>query len=221
MGQLLDMRRRPKMYGRYCKAFLKCVVGDHKWRSNYLTRPIKTFVSKSDEAFVLVVLENSWHRWMHQYKNKSNKDNTFPAAYTNSGVSSKDGKTKRFCGWSEAGVHRFNAICVLVMEDRKKYPLFDKELMEEWQSTSTATATDGTAQDVAEPPAITPMTDFPWDNDSEEVMKDWDGPVETQLDESGSFGIVRPSGYHGSGSASTPASKMPDDDDSSADPDGL
>ena len=42
-------------------------------------------------------------------------------------------------------------------------------------------------------PTVEPMTDFPWDNDGEEVMKDWEGDVEPVLDECGSFGIIRPS----------------------------
>ena len=191
MSQLLDLRRRPILYGRYCKTFLKCVVGDNKWRSNYLTRPLKAFVSKSDEAFVLVVLENSWHRWMKQYSSNNPKDTTFDAQYTNSGVSSRDGKTKRYCGWSEEGVTRFNTLCVQVMEDRKKYPQFDKELLATWQANSTARVRAEMDQQVVTP-AVEPMTDFPWDNDGEEVMQDWEGDVEPVLDESGSFGIIRP-----------------------------
>ena len=94
----------------------------------------------SDEAFALLLLENSKDRWMDIYKSENGKVHTkrnqkkqqweldVPTAFTDGGIkyneAQKKKKKKGFKGWNEAGILRFNVLFDAVKTDRRKHPNF-------------------------------------------------------------------------------------------------
>ena len=137
--RLKDLRQRPKLYGMFCCHFLKCVIGENQWKTNYLKKPLSDYVTVSDEAFAFLVVENSLDRWTDMWVKNNKKTSSVPALYTNAGVSAKDGRTKRYCGWSAEGIARFNLINDAVRKNRLQFPDFEKELLVEWQTKKKVT----------------------------------------------------------------------------------
>lgn len=111
----------------------------------------------SDESFVLLTLENNYLRWMAeaewiaQNKDRSpveqEKKNYPEAKYTNSGKSKRNGRSRRYHGWSSEGYLRFNAIYKLVQQDRLHRANFEAEMMKQWRD---ADAVDGTESEQEE-----------------------------------------------------------------------
>jgi len=110
---------------------MPCVVGHKKWNKRYLKESLSVVATCSDEAFVLLTLDNNYDRWMaevewqlHQQQNNTKEPpNTklLPEAkYTNSGKSKRNGRSKRLHGWSRDGYLQFNALYNLVVGDRKR-----------------------------------------------------------------------------------------------------
>lgn len=133
----------------FCEKFLKCVVGMAKFnRSCKEGMLLTSFVTESDEAFSLLLLENSEQRWKRYHErccqgkenrrggdseedtgNKKNKDkNNVPTKYTTLGVGGTyKGYTKKNNGWTMEGIQRFNAIHMQVHKDRVDHgDVFDK-----------------------------------------------------------------------------------------------
>ena len=61
------LRENPNnAYYFFYDCILRCVIGKQEWkRLIRLNKPISTVVSVSDEAFALLVLENSWLHWKY------------------------------------------------------------------------------------------------------------------------------------------------------------
>ncbi len=178
-------------YRRFCKTFLKCVVGDRVWRSNWLKVPLSEFVSVTDEAFALLVIDNCHERWTKMFVSQNTeeegedeggeegqdlsdesstpgKDGKWPdPKYTNGGKNSNNGRTRKFCGWSSQGVKKFNQLCWLVMSDRKKASnkTWDADTMEAWKKEHSPEDAKGDNDKENEPRGepIMPFTDFQWD----------------------------------------------------------
>ena len=168
----MKMRKKPKLYGVFCKRFLKCVVGDNTWKANHLKRPVEEFVTNSDEAFALVTLENNYKRWSEMHKTGSSKQCVIEAKYTNSGESKKDGKTKEFSGWSEEGIKRFNELHRLVKLDRKGNADFGNKLLSNWvgtQNEDKKNAARANNDNEEKREMVTAAADFPWDDAEDEL----------------------------------------------------
>ena len=87
---------------------------------------LSTYVSYSDEAFALLLLENSETRNLEIEMTKLGRkptqqdDNLFPARYTGVGKSKQQrGFTKKFKGWSVDGIARYNQLRHKIKSDRK------------------------------------------------------------------------------------------------------
>ena len=106
------------------------------------TTRLSNVMTVSDEAFVFLVLENNWERWLDINNKSQNKytpvrrgngnqitTNVLPK-YTNiNGHPSNDGKNV-IRGWSEAGIKRFNELCKIVKKDRKKNADVENQIFE-------------------------------------------------------------------------------------------
>ena len=94
----------------------------------------------SDEAFALLLLENSYDRWkdifekrggipqQHRGEKKRQCDSDIAPKYTNGGIrysSTVQHKTK---GWTKEGIQRYNELFQLVGEDRERHPKFLQRL---------------------------------------------------------------------------------------------
>ena len=59
------MMRDSPGYRWFLKIMVPVVVGRLKWRSLCASEPLSKFVTATDEAFGLVVLDKSWETWYH------------------------------------------------------------------------------------------------------------------------------------------------------------
>jgi hypothetical protein len=82
----------------------------------------------SDEALALLLIENSIHRWTREFEIREVKgeqhqikeDELVPSKFTSSGSNKRQkGLTKRYKGWTQAGIQRFNVLLDQVKEDRR------------------------------------------------------------------------------------------------------
>lgn len=164
------------------------MVGDNVWRSSHLNKPLTTFVTNSDEAFALVVLENNYERWMDMWSKNHMRDSEVPAKYTNAGVSLKDGRTRKYCGWSEDGVNRFNELNAEVGQSRLAFPKFDKQLLATWQANRRTRRSEDKENVQSNSSVVTPATDFPWDTAKATLQGSSEVVQQSVIEESADFG---------------------------------
>jgi hypothetical protein len=133
-------------YTLMCMEFLPTMVGVKNWKENVGKRSFDEFVTVSDEAFVMVVLENSWCHWLdvHEGKlsqdawEKDNKERSSRKAkllkenqiasdfkYTNGGTGCKGSQ-----GWKANGISRFNHLYDMLENEREKCKFY-KSLFED------------------------------------------------------------------------------------------
>jgi hypothetical protein len=122
----------------FCDHFLKCVVGvqrfNRKWNLNLKLSEIAT---PSDEALALLLLENSDYKWLSEFESgeaghvESTESQNLKAKYTSAGKEKEQRKgfTKRYGGWKEEGIQRFNKILDMVKADRIKNGKWFDEIM--------------------------------------------------------------------------------------------
>jgi hypothetical protein len=130
-----------KPYEWLCTTLLPCVVGWKAWSKQRFKLPISAIATCSDEAFLVLTLENNYSRWISEAKwileNKNKEDHKKApkrlesAKFTNSGKSKKDGRSKRLQGWAREGYLRFNELYTLVADDRRHRGQFESELLEQ------------------------------------------------------------------------------------------
>jgi hypothetical protein len=147
VARMMAMRKSPKgdsfneAYLFFCQHFLKCVVGiqcfNKQMKDQYKLSEIAT---PSDEALALLLLENNEYRWKREFELKekihglaqhhqpeqqpqhSAEANHCASKYTSAGINKKQrGVTKRYQGWSDAGIQRFNTLLEKVKQDRKEH----------------------------------------------------------------------------------------------------
>jgi hypothetical protein len=138
MSEIMELSENAKTYQWVCSTLLKCVVGNTLWNRRYYKESLSDIATCSDEAFLLLTLENNYMRWLDEWKWLKNnrdveKEERTPkqfrtALYTNSGHSQKNGRSKRFSGWSRDGYLRFNEIYALVAADRTDRAIFEADL---------------------------------------------------------------------------------------------
>jgi hypothetical protein len=97
----------------------------------------------SDEAFALLLLENSYNRWLDLFTNNKGpvmqrrgvKQRGFqsdvPTLYTRGGIKyDKTDVTQSVKGWSDEGISRFNELFDQVKKDRAANPGFERKWLE-------------------------------------------------------------------------------------------
>jgi hypothetical protein len=143
MEDILLLSKGGQTYEWVCAKLLKCVVGCATWNMRYYKERLSDVATDSDESFLVLTIENNYHRWMDEARHwatstvafddadDSWKENISEALYTNSGTSKNTGKgsSRRFQGWSRDGYLRFNALHKLVREDRQLRSLFEIQLL--------------------------------------------------------------------------------------------
>ena len=137
----LEMRARPEAYLVFYKHFIKCVTKKTVYESNI--QRAKTYddvCSVSDEALALLLLENSWDRWMDLHQQDPNAllpkrgrqqqglTSKIPTKYTKGGYKYENDEdtstTGNRKGWSREGITRYNELFELVAADRAAHPDF-------------------------------------------------------------------------------------------------
>ena len=104
MDRLLKARKDLDSLKWYCENFLSIVMG----RQTYNKQKFKVLVSKmatrSDEALLLVIMENSIEKWTKEYHNPA----ADPKMWGEPKYTKKRNETRKHQGWSEAGIARYN-----------------------------------------------------------------------------------------------------------------
>jgi hypothetical protein len=106
-------------YGLFCEHVLSHVVGRDVWKRLSPTHTVSQIATVSDEAFALLLLENSWEMWVAVATEQ--RDVPSPK------YSMRGPGTKKYQGWTEEGIARFNELFDEVEEDRR----IDKGIFEE------------------------------------------------------------------------------------------
>jgi hypothetical protein len=63
LEELVQLRRNHAVMKVFCEHFLPCVVGKVRWKTNCCSSKVGDIATVTDEAFVLLVLENIWEIW--------------------------------------------------------------------------------------------------------------------------------------------------------------
>jgi len=150
LEEFLQGRKCPEVFHLVLEKFVPAVVGRRLYRKRLKVCPRDDngLFSASDEAFMLLLLENSWNRWVDIYLNtaktviqaRSNclQSRTWkfvsdePTLYTAGGIRYKHGKEVRATnGWTAEGVKRYNALFRIVKRDRAENPSIFREWVDD------------------------------------------------------------------------------------------
>ena len=150
LEDLLELRENEEAFTMFVKTFLKTVYST-KWKTRRHkegTTRLSDIVTVSDEAFVLLTLENNWERWMDMNNKAKNAytastrgqstaiDSNVMPKYTyinkrRTDVSISEKAPANWRGWSNEGILRFNDLCKSVKENRKEFQTVDKDILAE------------------------------------------------------------------------------------------
>ena len=100
-------------FHKFCKLFLSSMVGRHKYNKKVHLHTISEIATASDEAFVLLCLENSLDRWQHEHEKPEEVKKT--PVYTASPA-----EASKYGGWSEAGIHRYNELLQHIVPEMRQ-----------------------------------------------------------------------------------------------------
>ena len=140
--------------------FIPCAVGKTNYKSRIEDATMKEeLCTIADEAFTIVVIENSEERWRDIYTKlgeipvvkKGNRKRKFVSKvrtkYTRGGIKYSEGPetqgsgaqehNSRFKGWNDEGIARFNELYKFIREDRIRYPA----IVPHWRETARIGAT--------------------------------------------------------------------------------
>ena len=155
---LCELRENPRAFETFANHFLQPTFSK-KWNNKlkHSTKKIQVIgdiLTVTDEAFVLLVLENNWERWIdinNQSKNHfqmSKRGRSKPTQsktktkHTHLNIKETGAKTddienenaEVWKGWNNAGISRYNDLCLLVKNNRSKCKDVDKAALEKMQS---------------------------------------------------------------------------------------
>ena len=115
LEEILKLRQSPK-HTSYNTAFTfivehlaGAVIGQRKWKTTRCYAPLAKHMTVSDEAFMLLVLENQYELWI-----KTDSTKVGRGKYT------ENGPNRKFCGWTKEGMRRFNKLLEEVRGNRTK-----------------------------------------------------------------------------------------------------
>ena len=126
----MQLRASPTDYTFFCDFLLGCVTGMKRFAKDSRSRNISEIATVSDEAFALVLLDNNYKVWLDMVSNGITKGSTVDPEYTNGGNSMSNGRSRKYKGWSDAGIDQYNALFDRVQEDRTERPDFEKSYLE-------------------------------------------------------------------------------------------
>jgi hypothetical protein len=132
MPSLLQLRRTTNgvindSYLFFCDKFVKCVVGLQAYNRGIKSGlTFSEIASPSDEGLAYILLENSYKRWNAEFDelekgvvDSQDLNVSQGAEYTTAGRNKeKKGFTKKYCGWKQSGIEKFNQLVCRIRADR-------------------------------------------------------------------------------------------------------
>ena len=114
--------------------FMPYLTGRKQWNDSSLGKNLSNFVSISDEAFMLINLENQWVRWYSMYlagaTRKSNVETLYTSLVRNQmAENTPRNLCRKFGGWNAAGMKKFNYYLKLIKNQRKNRT----DIEEDWR----------------------------------------------------------------------------------------
>ena len=133
--ELKDFRNMRKntnnAYNFFYDCIMGCVVGKTEWkRLVRLGEPMSTLFSVSDEAFGLLLLENSWKRWKHIFNNPNFTEQQKKKVKARWSKDTRVGNSDND-GWDQRGLEKYNELVRKVHQDRKENIEFDNKYANE------------------------------------------------------------------------------------------
>ena len=121
---LMRPRMNQDFFFYICDTFYKAIKGKVVYSGHTKVQLMSEVVTPSDEAFVLLTIENNYDRWVNQYKidhehNGEDLKNEVWGPYTRNGIGNT-GFTRRNSGWSTQGIERYNELCEDINKDREE-----------------------------------------------------------------------------------------------------
>jgi hypothetical protein len=147
MKDIVEGKKNEEAYSAFFEHFLPCATKKMMWDrriakavSNPNSKKYKSLCTISDEAFALLLLENSYNRWLDLFLNNKGPvmqqrgvkqrgfQSNVPTVYTRGGIKyDKTDMTQSVKGWSEEGIARFNALFDQVIVDCARNPNFERK----------------------------------------------------------------------------------------------
>ena len=143
-------RKHKKIYTTFFTRFVPAVVGPELFRQRLQAAngdtAADTVCTISDEAFALLLVENSYDRWADIYKktggipkqrrgDRTRQCNSDIAPqYTHGGIRYLLHETTKTKGWTTTGIQRYNELFRMVQIDRKRTS-FMKKFIEQQKAT--------------------------------------------------------------------------------------
>jgi hypothetical protein len=166
MDRILEARDNYDNFKFYCDNFLSCVVGKVLYHRKKMEVNIRKIASASDEAFVIVCLENNIDRWQAEALDPEVDKKDLPERkYTNA-----PSECSKFSGWSDEGIKRYNELAGTIIPKKRKET---KELEENFMLTEReekylSTKKSTKKQSRADEPATYAFLDLTEETDSED-----------------------------------------------------
>ena len=92
----------------FVEHILPQVIGKFGWREEMCSKRLSdTDITASDEAFALLCCLNMWDKWHGE------------SGPTNRGIYTAKGSNKKYCGWTAAGLKKYNELFAKVVRNRK------------------------------------------------------------------------------------------------------
>ena len=146
----MEGRKNEAAYTAFFDHFVPCATEKTLWDrriakavTNFSSKKNQSLCTISDEAFALLLLENSYSGWLDLFLNNKGpvmqrrrvKQRGFqsdvPTLYTRGGIKyDKTDMTQSVKGWSEEGIARFNELFDQVIADRAANSDFEKQWIE-------------------------------------------------------------------------------------------
>ena len=140
--EFCEGRKNKIAYNLFYTKFVPAIVGPELFRQRIKDLSEHDLCTASDEAFTLLLIENSYARWVSIYDKsggipsqrrgdtKRSFDSDIEAKYTRGGIKlSCDKTSQKRKGWTPEGITRFNTLFAQVRRDKTRRPKFDARLI--------------------------------------------------------------------------------------------
>ena len=103
-----QLRSNAEAYEHFCDEFLPCIVGKTQWSKEIYDKEISKIASVTDEAWALLLLENSWDLWNQIAKHEISgeplpKEDCKKTKWTLGAISAG-----KYEGWGQESIPKYN-----------------------------------------------------------------------------------------------------------------